>query len=450
MPLAIDSNPLRAFWRIVADVPISDPIDRRNAPSMQLLFAVIAITLPISWILHFESFDLPRAMWVLAGADLVTVLASVAGIVLIRHGAFRMAVVGFLASLLLGLLLGHAALGYQANAVDQTGQMLSLALAGLVLGRRALWSAFAVLIGVFCVGFAVDAGTLGPERAFHLLPSAIFSYFVIVLVLDRCITALRTSLHASELHGQALQQEIDERERMQARLLHAQKMETVGRMASGIAHDFSNVLAVVSGYADARHRIDDIGDDPADVARDMAEALDGIATSAQRGTTLARRLLTLGRRDDANPVLLDAARLLAEMQPLLRRLLPRTIALELEVLPAALPVRIDARQFELVVLDIASNARDAMPEGGVLRMSARRDEGDAEIAFTDDGHGMSAEQVAQAFEPFYSTKAPGAGTGLGLATTHSVITGAGGTVSLDSVPGRGTTLRIRLPCVAIN
>jgi len=436
--------------RWFSDVPIADPIDRRNAPTMQLLFVVMAITLPISWARHFAAIDIARPMYVLAGFDMATVAWCLIGIVLIRRGAFRLAVGGYIASLLLGLLASHAVLGYQLLAVDQTSQVLSLAVGGLVLGRRVLWTVFLVLMAVACAGFAADAAMLkaageSSALAWHFLPSAVFSCFVITLVLDRCITALRNALRESEARRAALQFEIDERERMQARLLHAQKLETMGRLASGVAHDFNNVLGVVIGYADARHRINDIGDDPREIARDMADALEGIDASAQKGAALARRLLCFGRSDALKPVVLDAGPLLADVQPMLRRLLPRSIALTLDLAPEPLPVRLDRAQFELVVLDIASNARDAMPEGGQLRVSARRNGEHIELLFTDTGHGMSASDIARAFEPFFSTKPAGTGTGLGLAATRNVVERAGGTVALESAQGLGTTVRIRLP-----
>jgi signal transduction histidine kinase len=447
---------VQSFVRWLSDVPIDDAMDRRNAPTMQLLFALMGFTLTVSWARHFAAMEIAPRMHVLFGTDMVTVACSLVGIALIRRGEFRLAVGLYLASLLLGLLLSHAVLGYQLLAVDQTAQMLSLAVGGLVLGRRVLWMVFLVLMAVACAGFAADAAALArtgesTALAWHFLPSAFFSHFVVVVVLDRCITALRNALCESEARRLALQLESDERERTQARLLHAQKMETMGRLASGVAHDFNNVLGVVIGYADARHRIDDIGDDPREIARDMAEALEGIDASAQKGMELTRRLLCLGRRDAAQPVVLDAGELLSDMQVMLRRLLPRSIALSLDLPLVPLPVRLDRAQFEFVILDIASNARDAMPDGGELRVSATAVDGAAverasvEMTFADTGHGMSAQDVARAFEPFFSTKPPGTGTGLGLAATLSVVERAGGTVALDSAPMRGTTVRIRLP-----
>jgi signal transduction histidine kinase len=392
-------------------------------------------------------------MVLLAAMDLITVATAAIGIVVIRRGAFRIAVSAFLAALLLGLFVTHAQLGYRLVAPDQTSQMLSLAVSGLVLGRRALWTVFGVLMLVFLAGFTTDAAILAkagqsPMSAFHFVPAAAFSYFVIVLVLDRCITALRVALRDSEAHRRALQQEIDERERMQARLLHAQKMETMGRLAAGVAHDFNNVLGVVIGYADARHRIDDVGDDPREIARDMADALEGVDASAQKGVELTRRLLDFARRDEMRYVVLDAGQLLCDMQPMLRRLLPRSIALSLDTAPIDAPVRVDKSQFELVALDIATNARDAMPDGGRLQVAVQREGDHVEITFADTGHGMTAEEVALAFEPFHSTKPVGVGTGLGLATTRCVVERAGGSVALDSAPGRGTTVRVRLPRAA--
>ena len=161
---------------------------------------------------------------------------------------------------------------------------------------------------IFVSGFWVDAQRTGDSTAlaFHFLPSAIFSYFVITLVLDRSLTALRESLNESEARGGQLQREMAERERAQAQLVHSQKMEATGRLASGVAHDFNNILSVVLGFTAERHRLDDPDADPRRDARAMAEALEGIEPSAQRGIALIRKLLCFGRPDPANAEIFDA------------------------------------------------------------------------------------------------------------------------------------------------
>ena len=432
-------------------VPIDDPIDRRNAPTMQLLFLVFGTTLPISWARHLSRFDDVPTGWLLVGAmDMVTALLALCGVVMIRYGRFRPAVITFLSALLLALLIGHVKLGFQTHSVDQTSQMLSLAIGGLVLGRRALWSVFLAIVAIFVAGFCADAlraqeSRQSVEMAFHYLPSAIFSYFVVTLVLDRCITALRASLTESEDRRRDLCREIGERERAQSQLVHSQKMEAVGRLASGVAHDFNNILGVVVGYTHTRHQLDDTDHDLRTTADEMADALDGIEQSAQKGIDLSKRLLHFSRPDQSHPVLVDAGQALREIQPMLRRLLPRTISVSLDVADDPVPVFVDRGHLELAMLNIASNARDAMPEGGEFRVAVRNVHAMAEIRLSDTGHGIARSIIDRVFEPFFSTKPAGAGTGLGLATTHSLIAGANGQIHLESEPGRGTTVCIRLP-----
>lgn len=431
-------------------VPVDDPIDRRNAPTMQLLFLVFGTTLPISWARHLSTMDVPSG-WLLVGAmDMVTALLAFYGVVLIRRGRFRTAVTIFLSALLLALLIGHLKIGFQTHSVDQTSQMLSLAIGGLVLGRRALWSVFVALMLIFTAGFAVDAvraagNDQSTEMAFHYLPSAIFSYFVVTLVLDRCITALRSSLSESQSRGQELQREIVERERAQAQLVHAQKMEAVGRLASGVAHDFNNILGVVVGYTEARHQLDDTDLDLRTVANEMADALEGIEQTAIKGIDLNKRLLYLSRRDAVHPVMFDVGQALHELQPMLRRLLPRNIVLSVDPATAATPVFIDRGNFELAMLNIASNARDALPDGGHFRITTARMDDVVEIRLADDGPGIDPAILDRVFEPFFSTKPAGTGTGLGLAMTHCLVSCAKGQVALESAPGRGTVVQMRLP-----
>jgi signal transduction histidine kinase len=440
-------NALKPFLSWLGDVPIDDPIDRRNAPTMQLLFFVIGTTLPISWARHLAVMTFPPGWgWVIA-MDMITSALAFAGIFLIRRGQFRQAVTLFLGALLVGLQVAYLNLGFRAMLPDQTSQMLSLVTSGLVLGRRSLWLVFVALMVIFLGGFWVDAHRAGATvaQAFHNLPSVTFSYFVITLVLDRTLTALRESLNESEARGRLLRHEMGERERAQAQLVHSQKMEAVGRLASGAAHDFDNILAIVLGFTAERHRLDDPDADPARDMRALASALEGIESAAERGVALSRKLLSFGRRDPANAEEFDARAALVDIKPMLRQLFPRDVLLEVDVGDEPLPVHIDKGQFELMILNIAANARDAMPDGGSFKVLASRDEAarSIDIRLSDDGRGIDEAARRHVFEPFFSTK-PG-GTGLGLAVAYTLVTGANGDIALHSTPGRGTTFRIRLP-----
>ena len=430
-------------------VPIDDPIDRRNAPTLQLLFFVIGTTLPISWARHLAVLTFPPGWgWVIA-MDMVTSTLAFVGIFLIRRGHFRRAVTLFLATLLVGLQVDYLNVGFRALLPDQTSQMLSLVIGGLVLGRRSLWLVFAALIVMFLTGFWVDAQRVGASvaHAFHNLPSVTFSYFVITLVLDRTLTSLRESLNDAETRGHQLEREMAERQRTQTQLVHSQKMEATGRLASGVAHDFNNILSVVMGFTAERHRLDDPDSDPRRDALALAEALEGIEGAAQRGVTLIRKLLCFGRRDSANAEVFDAGDVITELRPMLRQLFPSDVLLEMEMGEDPLPVFIDKAQFELMILNIASNARDAMSDGGLFKVIARRDEASrsVDILLSDTGQGIDEDTQQRVFEPFFSTKPTGEGSGLGLAVTYTLVTGANGDIVLTSIPGGGSTFHIRLP-----
>ena len=235
-----------------------------------------------------------------------------------------------------------------------------------------------------------------------------------------------------------------ERERAQTQLIHAQKMEAVGRVASGVAHDFDNVLNVALGYAVGRERIADRG------ASALMDALEGVELSVRRALSISRKLLNFSRQDLSRPEVFDAIAALRELQPMLRQLFGAATRVSLDVGDDALHVRMDRGQFELIALNIAANARDAMPDGGRFAVSATRapDADAIDLAFSDSGCGMPESVRARVFEPFYTTKPAGSGTGLGLAVTQDLITQMGGEIRVTSTSGAGTTFLIRLPLVA--
>jgi EAL domain-containing protein (putative c-di-GMP-specific phosphodiesterase class I)/CheY-like chemotaxis protein/nitrogen-specific signal transduction histidine kinase len=232
--------------------------------------------------------------------------------------------------------------------------------------------------------------------------------------------------------------------------LHAQKMEAIGRLAGGVAHEFNNVLTVIQSYACMLEDSLDAGD-----ARrnDVAE----IRRAAERGGGITRQLLTLGRHGKANPRSLDLHEVVSGFVPMVRRSLGGSV--ELVVPPASVPLVVaDRGQIEHVLMNLAVNARDAMPQGGRLTIELRalnvEVDGTApslvpgcyvEIAVTDTGTGMTAETRQRIFDPFFTTKEAGKGSGLGLAIVHGIVKQAGGDVAVYSELGHGTTFRVRLP-----
>jgi CheY-like chemotaxis protein len=230
-------------------------------------------------------------------------------------------------------------------------------------------------------------------------------------------------------------------------------MEAIGRLAGGVAHDFNNLLTVVLGRCEL---LRDRAAPGSAVARDV----DIIRSTATRAAELTRQLLAFSRTQILQPKVLDLNRLVADMQALLRPLLPESIALTLDPGPDLWRVCVDAVQIQQVMMNLLINARDAMPEGGRIRLITTNAELDAEfvrahrgaragayvaLSVVDPGSGMDATTKARAFEPFFTTKAPGEGTGLGLSTVYGIVKQSEGYITLDSTPGAGTTVTVYLP-----
>jgi signal transduction histidine kinase len=239
-------------------------------------------------------------------------------------------------------------------------------------------------------------------------------------------------------HGMVLAAvDVTERRQIAEQLQQAQRMEAIARMAGGIAHDFNNVLMVITGYADLllRRPLDD----------EVREDVDAMRSAAVRAAEFTRKLLTISRRQMVQPQVVDVAEAVRSLGDVLRVMLGSGVDITLDV-GSPPSVFLDPAQLEQVVLNLAINARDAMPDRGELRIAAHRDSDDwAVLEVSDTGEGMDASTVEVCFEPFFTTKDRTKGTGLGLSTVYSVITQAGGSIQVDSELGRGTTFTIRLP-----
>jgi PAS domain S-box-containing protein len=230
----------------------------------------------------------------------------------------------------------------------------------------------------------------------------------------------------------------EERAELEHRLAQAQRLESVGQLAGGVAHDFNNLLSVILtcvGFATREL--------PAD--HPVRDDVEEIGRAADRAAALTRQLLMFSRREVVKPEVLDVGGLLRDLERLLNRTLSERIALRITVGPGLLPVLADRAQLEQVLVNLAVNARDAMPDGGTLSIAVAGVPDGVRITVVDDGTGMLEEVRDRAFEPFFTTKDPGQGTGLGLATVHGIVTDSGGTVDIDSAPGRGTSVTIFLP-----
>lgn len=248
--------------------------------------------------------------------------------------------------------------------------------------------------------------------------------------------------------------DMTEQRRLEAEFRQAQKMEAVGQLAGGIAHDFNNMLTVIGMHCEGlRETV------PVDVHRDVQ----AIENAARRAADLTRQLLAFGRKQVLQPRRLDVNNVVQGIQPMLARLLGEDVQLELRLTGALRAVLADRSQLEQVIVNLAVNARDAMPKGGRLMIETFLTEMDEQfadvrgvkiplgpyvvLAVHDTGAGMSQETMARIFEPFFTTKDPGKGTGLGLSTVYGIVKQSGGFIWAYSELGEGTTMKVYLPAL---
>ncbi len=279
---------------------------------------------------------------------------------------------------------------------------------------------------------------------------------------------LATSVQArgeAEAANTRMAVQMEERARAEAALLHSQRVEAVGQLTGGVAHDFNNLLTILLG------NIELMQSQPATAV--VTQRLSTMRAAAERGARLTHDLLAFARRRAPTADDVDLGALLRGMQPLLASAMGTKIDLALDIDDATPPVHVDAAQIELVVLNLAINARNAMPLGGTLRIATRfvllADGGAPNSApnsapdsapdsapagryvslrMSDSGAGMSPEVLRRAFDPYFTTKAPGDGSGLGLSQVYGIVRQAGGQVRIDSVQNQGTTVEVHLPCQA--
>ena len=331
--------------------------------------------------------------------------------------------------------------GLKAQAFLQLSHMIPLLFAGLMLGRRAVWLTATASICAILIGTAADFRLAGAGLSESLtnLTQPAFACLIIALILDRLIAK---SNHADQrsrdldLVCDELETEIRAKEQKQAQLIHSQKMDALGQLAGGIAHDFNNLLSVILGYAT----------DPMNILRSeqAIDNLEAIEKTARRGSEVTRRLLSLSRTP--GPVTtFDAGEALNELAPLLRSLFNKRTQVLLDIPAGTFPIHMDRHEFDLAIINIASNARDAMPDKGMFKAAIGKQETRIVVVLTDTGHGMPSEVRNRIFEPFYTTKPEGIGTGIGMAVVYQSITEARGIVRVADSDGNGTTIVIELP-----
>lgn len=263
-------------------------------------------------------------------------------------------------------------------------------------------------------------------------------------------------LKMEEVHREALRRSEEEKRLLEQRYQHFQRMESIGRLAGGVAHDFNNLLSPILAYSEMLR---------GELAREDSrrEMVEEIHAAALRAKELTRQLLALGRRQTLETKLLDLNQVLYGLKKLLRRTIREDVHIEIRTEHGLGAVTADVGQIEQVIMNLAVNAQDAMPDGGTMTIETGealveeeayaggvQDEEPAPgryvtLSLSDTGVGMDEETMEHIFEPFFTTKAKGEGTGLGLATVHGIVKQHGGGIRVESEPGRGTTFKIYLP-----
>jgi signal transduction histidine kinase len=299
------------------------------------------------------------------------------------------------------------------------------------------------------IPFIIVSGTIGEETAVASLKAGACD-FLVKGRLARLIPAIERECRERDLRRQRAQAH----DVLQEQLRQAHKMEAIGQLAGGVAHDFNNVLTAILGYAELLS--EQIGPDKP-IGKDLRQ----IVSAAERASALTRQLLAFGRKQSIKPVVLSLNTVVTNLEPMLRRLITENVSIETTLDQQTYAVCADPTQLEQVLMNLVVNARDAMPAGGALRIQTRnavrsdlqnvRDEWPAHsselavLSVSDTGIGMPPEVVARIFEPFFTTKDRGRGTGLGLAAVNGIVAQLGGFVSVESAPGRGTRFDVFLP-----
>lgn len=432
-------------------------INRRQRPDEVHSARMLAVLLAFMGLYHPMALVLYRWLTPWAPVPAAAVLATVAltaitwgCYLLLRRGYFNLAASLFLAVALAALAWNYLRWGLALQAGAQLIMLVPPILGALLLGRWVLWACAAALLAIILGAAWNDIARHFYDpvmvRSASLLAAQVSAGVLVAsLLLDRAaalmggyVRDLAERNRQLALTRDRLQLEMQERERSHRQLLHAQKVEATGRLASGVAHDFNHLLALVLGYAQRGRQEQDVGR--------LHASLEGVESAARRAAAVSRRLLDFSRLEATQPEVFDVVSLVEELRPLLRHMFPDDVELRVELPSVPQQVFFDPGKLELMLLNLASNAAEAMPGGGVFTISLPgQDRQWVDISASDTGRGMTAEEVARAREPFYTTKPVGQGTGLGLPVASDLAARAGGELVIDSVPGEGTMVRVRLP-----
>ncbi len=290
------------------------------------------------------------------------------------------------------------------------------------------------------IPFVVVSGAIGEERAVAMMKAGAHDY-VMKSNLSRLAPALEREIR-DFLARWELRRTEEERQKLEEQFRRAQKMESIGRLAGAVAHDFNNMLTVIAGYAQLG--LSELA--PQDPLRDAFTQIDD---AAKRASDLAGRLLAFSRPQPAAARDVVLNELVRNFEKMLGRVLGDRIQLEVSLDPRGGVLNADPGQIEQILMNLAVNARDAMPEGGRLAIETALIPAPNQIRLrvSDTGTGMSAEVMTHIFEPFFTTKEEGKGTGLGLATVYGIVKQAQGAIQVASEPGKGTTFTLVFPAL---
>ena len=253
--------------------------------------------------------------------------------------------------------------------------------------------------------------------------------------------------------NRALLRDMEQRERLQEQLRHSQKFESLGVLAAGVAHDLNNLLNIIQGYA--------LTLSPEASDDEIEESTEAITETTKRGATLVKQLLTLARKTEIKTEIVDVNRIVEALSGLIKGTFPKNIDISLELTPGPLTILADASQITQVLLNLCVNARDAMPDGGALKLNTYSVDGSELVIYDeppaqryacidviDTGMGMDENIQSKIFEPFFTTKEIGKGTGLGLAVTYGIVKTHRGVINVESEPSHGTSFHVYFPLVS--
>ena len=429
--------------------------DRLRRSLITAAVACLFTAISVSYALLIWLFERPPPIYY--GLALEAFVTATSTLLLLRRGFLRAAPWVLLVGGTLAVLVPFLREGPSSQAACNF--TIVIVMAALLVGWRGV-----LALGVPSVLLVLGAGILSDRGLLHptppTAPHGVFALMQMSSLTVMLVIFDRVRLRILKAHRQ-----------LEARLLQAQRLEAVGRLAGGIAHDFNNLLTVILANVSLLSRTD--------AARRQQGEVDDIRQAAERAAQLTRQLLAFSRRQKLEPRVFDLVALLREEEGILRRLIPETIRMEVDSAEGPLWVHADPGQLSQVLVNLATNARDAMPDGGSLQISLSRatepaseraSERASEIdgsgpqtdppglegralpsgayaclRVRDTGAGMDPATIERAFDPFFSTKEDGAGTGLGLAIVHGIVTQSGGTVRVTSQPGAGTQFSIYLP-----